>query len=691
MEFVRKRLQLDISSAIHDKLHADLPKDYAPLISSAKENFRKMLRMSRQEVSPDRGELFIFSDEALLYYLISRDKKYLEAGGFFSKEAPLNVFDGYVGKIKEIVSAFTDKLIEVEEAPTFNPIFEHIREEANEVEFNPEEIEVARALADERLRVLIDNFKEKFTITEEFASKELVESLTRLNVVKKEFVILCRKTGKQISRLSTQESVKSDHLSGFKCFSCGRPLSEEDVQELISLTPLGRVFLQPNNWLSLNLADKLRQFGIKDKMILVKPVKRHKLIDCFINYNGYLLFGGIKDAPLDLKDIYYLITQASYYQVDYAFILNPYPLSEPARYFLTRHAEFPIEVIDSLDNVGRTLSYFLEKIRQSLIEKVLKEFDSFTKVDADQVLVNFFKEAVETEEPPEAVPEIKECAELKEKEKIKEEPIKDLLEELSISLSEKTGTEPASSAGVEFEDEFKPYPAISGLLEEIKTGGIAGRYNILRDLSSEIARLPFYSISLIDSKEALYVIDCLSPHWEKDKLCVYSSVLFKNFKKIQHEKQFECACFIFEGEKGKFQFDDAGSGFFVLTVKEPSAEARELPPLGEDEAEEVLDSFCNTEGGRGAFLAGEAGNIIEDKSLKEVFNKASAASLIAELMLGEKDNISSLVSKLNYFILFYKEYVLITREVSGSGYLIAFASSEDYLKNQDEICNILKI
>lgn len=662
MELVRKRLEIEVPGEIHEKLYSGLSRNYPPFISLAKANYEKLLRITSLESLPKRGEIFLLSDDVLFYYLIGGDKEYLEAGGIFYSGDVQNTFDDYLGGIKKILSGLSDKPVEAKDVPSFNPIFEHIREEADEYVFNPEDVEIAVELADPRLRNLIKALEERLILKEGFESS-LIDKLISLKLAKREFIIICQKTGKQISQVSTQDSLNASHLGGFRCFSCGRPLSEEKIEEVISLTVTGRANLQPNYWLSLYLMKYLKKFGIKDSMILTKIVKRHNLIDCFINYNGFLIFGGIKDSPLELQDVYYFITQARYYQVDCGFILNPYILSEPVKYFLEHQADFPIRVINSLDEIDEAIYFTFEGLKQTLVGKVLREFNSFTGVEINQLLARFFKEAsLPQEEAEEEKPE----------------------------LITEGGTEKERIVtGVENEIIEQK---VSHLLEDIKTNGIVGRYNLLREKFLDLGKIPFYSAALIDSREALYIVFELSPYWEKD-LCPRLSEIFTNLNRMQKNLQFEFKRFIIGGEKGKFQFDYVDENLFVLVAREAGKRDGKKTPkiLKEGDLAHAVDSLCKLEGSCGCIWVGRDGLIIEDKLQQVDFDKSVIGSFITQIIMDNKNDYAKLVSILEYFILFFNDYVIMVREISGAGSLVSVISLESYLKKWDKICEAMRM
>jgi hypothetical protein len=90
---------------------------------------------------------------------------------------------------------------------------------------------------------------------------------------------------------------------GVRC-ACGRPLVDEQTEEALTITELGRGLLDKSRWLTLLLVDELAAVGVARESILIEQQIAGDEIDCLANISGDLALFELKDKEFNLGSAY---------------------------------------------------------------------------------------------------------------------------------------------------------------------------------------------------------------------------------------------------------------------------------------------------------------------------------------------------------------------------------------------------
>ncbi|MFN4152866.1 MAG: hypothetical protein ACK4IX_18125, partial [Candidatus Sericytochromatia bacterium] len=107
------------------------------------------------------------------------------------------------------------------------------------------------------------------------ANPELIEELIKLNFLHREYLFVCKETGRQIIQLASLEVLETS-ADSLKCFYCGANLKDEIIEEIISLSNLSNEISKDNLWVASIIYKALEEEGIKE--ILIDSVEIGKII-----------------------------------------------------------------------------------------------------------------------------------------------------------------------------------------------------------------------------------------------------------------------------------------------------------------------------------------------------------------------------------------------------------------------------
>lgn len=369
---------------------------------------RRSLYASRGDLPiPAAGDLFFSTTGNGILYLAlmvaepargQRSKKakpdsYLEVG-YVGEETDSQCLDNFITSVAEILSGLGI-------SPDWSPSRPSNRQftelaSSEETRFLPAtdvsegDLELARHLEDQSVRSLalvvkrsggilaIDLAKKAGTKPEE--ARRVTEHLTKVGLLAQEYVVICRKTSNQINRVKSREMIEKMAKMGILC-SCGRPVSEERVEELFTPTPQLQQMLDQSYWMTANLLQVLGQLNIPQDRILLNLSDGAEEIDAFVDLDGTLLMFELKDSEFSMGHAYPFSGRIGLYKPEVAIIVSTSRVApEVKEYFEQVKPSAEIVYVSQLDHLAPTLSDITRRVRSKRAQQVLSRFDPMATV-----------------------------------------------------------------------------------------------------------------------------------------------------------------------------------------------------------------------------------------------------------------------------------------------------------------------
>ena len=134
-------------------------------------------------------------------------------------------------------------------------------------------------------------------------SRDLQALIGTAGLVRTEVVVVCKQTQAQIARLPEAGMLEELASQGVQC-ACGKPISEEGVEEALSISSLGQTLLDGSRWMSILAFQELRRLGVAPERILLEQEIEGDELDCLANVSGELVFVELKDKEFSLGNAY---------------------------------------------------------------------------------------------------------------------------------------------------------------------------------------------------------------------------------------------------------------------------------------------------------------------------------------------------------------------------------------------------
>lgn len=409
LKIVRQRLDVQFEGDQSAAFQKQVDESLSPLINGVRREYFKRLGLGaddtegwlarEHEASTGPlllGDVILRDRDTVAYYRVPRAEGWLEAG-VITRGKPAE-YDDFFDRILEIARqvtgnndlAWTDLTPEDETTSA-------IATEATVVVPTGKEVEAARELEQAVMHKIVGQilsagsvFLTKFSQAlqqERAATDQAVGRFEELGMVTKDFAVLCRKTGQQILRVSSRAAIEDPSQKTFKCFICGNSVSEEVLDEIITVTDFGRKMLERDHWLVVRMLSALESVGIENQRVRIQAGEGN-LINLFVTINDQLFLIVVANRKISLEESHLINAQVAAYRLGHVVVVSTERVSMLMRNHLEKSnpgTEF--DFVDSLGGVEERLTAIFARKEKSVLRDVLTHFGHLTPVQVQDVVM----------------------------------------------------------------------------------------------------------------------------------------------------------------------------------------------------------------------------------------------------------------------------------------------------------------
>ncbi|MEW6277419.1 MAG: hypothetical protein AB1758_02270, partial [Candidatus Eremiobacterota bacterium] len=376
MYLVRERVLTRVNADLEDRLWKHLCGLYTPLVTDVALGLRRALELNGKPVKHG-GEMFLTPSGEILYYLVAADRRSLEVGSV--SETDSSILLDFRHSIEEILGNGKKWTA----LPSVSERFTMIREDADPFRATPQDMEAAELLSRQGVRHLLGEVRENpgAQLSTLKGGRELEEDanqLDRMGLISRIFEVFCRDTGNKLLRTESYDALVEASNRGFKNFLSGRPILEERVEQLLSLTERGRRLSGANTWLALMVARVIQGCGIPERDILWLSEKDGRLLDLFVAYQGALFVFEVHERAVTPDQAFRFLTRSRYYRADAAFLVCPEQLGRDSSQVLNRSGAETLFVIEDLAELPARLAQVMARSSADNVQRLLARFQELT-------------------------------------------------------------------------------------------------------------------------------------------------------------------------------------------------------------------------------------------------------------------------------------------------------------------------
>ncbi|MHB2021374.1 MAG: hypothetical protein ACYCW6_30950 [Candidatus Xenobia bacterium] len=407
LKIFRQQLGVQLTPEQFRELSINLSHRFPPLISGIKREYWKKIGLpggtediwinslpGADEQSLMAGEIYLIDPDTLLYFKAPRPKAVLEAGIITRKDPAsyADFFSTIKDQLRELIPEFPGEWQPVGRNGLATPMDEGTV--LPRLHPSRQEVESAEELEGDMTRELLSHILQKGQCflgklvenRDKATTERMVARFDRLGMITRDYAVLCSKTGQQILRVASREAIEDPSHKTFKCFICGKSISEETVDEIITASDYGRRLLESDYWLLVRVVGAMQRLGISEDDITIRQDDSLHNLFVTINQEAYLYV--LANRKLGLPDANIVSAHVAAFELDHVVLVSNEKVPGLLRHHLERtNSSCDFSVVDSLKGLEDRFESILKEKEKRVLRDTLDSFATLTPVPIQDLIM----------------------------------------------------------------------------------------------------------------------------------------------------------------------------------------------------------------------------------------------------------------------------------------------------------------
>lgn len=236
-------------------------------------------------------------------------------------------------------------------------------------------------------------------LTSETENQALINRLADVGLLKREVLVSCRKEGRALFRLPSIEMLTIITASNAMCNTCGAALSDEKVEEQVTLTEMASTLLPDNTWLVNRLRAILKEIGVPQKAVRLLPGSNDGEVHMEVTVSDEPFLFVLRDGDLSATHSARALDKLIDTEAQHLVVIVTGRIQEDARVRLREHArrrarggnESEVVLIEGMDAASTELQHAFERASQRALAAELCELDASLGFSAGYMVATRFR------------------------------------------------------------------------------------------------------------------------------------------------------------------------------------------------------------------------------------------------------------------------------------------------------------
>ena len=242
-----------------------------------------------------------------------------------------------------------------------------------------------------RVRELVSRQDEK-------NGEEAINRLFDVGLLKREVMVSCRKQGRSLFCLPSMAELTVMTNSSVTCSECGIPIADEKIEEIIAPSESALTILNEGVWLANHLRGMLRELGVSDRNIVVRPATGNGEVTVLANIcqKPFLFF--LRDGELTVNHARRALSRLEETEAEQIVLISAGKMHEAGRVILREYArrraqrgDVEILLVEGLDAAQEELVKAFERVSERALTQELCELDSSLGFSAGYLIAQRFR------------------------------------------------------------------------------------------------------------------------------------------------------------------------------------------------------------------------------------------------------------------------------------------------------------
>jgi hypothetical protein len=271
--------------------------------------------------------------------------------------------------------------------------YQEVKLELKAPDYTQEESDASRLLVSQPSRTFLLRLAQvgKVRSTDSAADTQQVplHDLLSHGMLRREFLILCRKDNRTICSIETPAELESALGTALTCTVCGRPFKDELIQEIHAITDFGKKLLSGSRWMTVWITDLLIASGLPKAAIGWNPEASGEELDIMTDALGPRVFFELKDREFGLGDSYPFAYRVSRYGGTFGVVVTTERVADEAKKFFQEQSgslAAQIQTVEGLQSIETGIASLVDQFSRNGVMLLLRELSEPLALDPTPII-----------------------------------------------------------------------------------------------------------------------------------------------------------------------------------------------------------------------------------------------------------------------------------------------------------------
>jgi hypothetical protein len=235
-------------------------------------------------------------------------------------------------------------------------------------------------------------------VENEAATVSLINRMADVGLLRREVQVSCRRNGRSLFRLPSQDALNVITSSNATCSECGTAIADEKIEDLVKPTDAAAQLMEDGSWLASRIYSSLLDLGIPEKQITRSATTEEGEAHMMVNVCNEPFLLVLRDGDVTALQARHALAKQVETEASHLVVVSSGKIQDEARVRLREHARrrarggSDVEVI-LVEGVDATeeLSLAFERASQKVLAGELSQLDASLGLSVGFIIATRFR------------------------------------------------------------------------------------------------------------------------------------------------------------------------------------------------------------------------------------------------------------------------------------------------------------
>jgi hypothetical protein len=235
-------------------------------------------------------------------------------------------------------------------------------------------------------------------VDNEAATVSLINRMADAGLLRREVQVSCRRNGRSLFRLPSQDALNVITSSNATCSECGTAIADEKIEDLVKPTDAAAQLMEDGSWLANRIYSSLLELGIPEKQMARRATTEEGEAHMMVNVCNEPFLLVLRDGDVTAVQARHALAKQMETEASHLVVVSSGKIQDEARVRLREHArrrarggsDVEVILIEGVDATDE-LRLAFERASQKVLAGELSQLDTSLGLSVGFIIATRFR------------------------------------------------------------------------------------------------------------------------------------------------------------------------------------------------------------------------------------------------------------------------------------------------------------